>query len=154
MGLKYNLKSIDNDESQKSKTGGTLEVMVDQLFGFPDGMDCSYKTGKCYAVIPSAIPNTVSILAKLPPMLNLVLRGLMMIIPRSVIPKVKGIGCVVELDPEEGKLLRVLLDPEGDEISDLTGVTVNDDKLYFGSLRNDYIGFTIWARRMWIFNRK
>lgn len=137
--LKYNLESIDNDESQQSKTGGTLEVLVDQLLGYPDGMDCSHKTGKCYAVMP-VMTKPVRSLAKLPPMLNLVLRGLMMIIPRSFYPEIKTGGCVVELDPEEGKLLRVLLDPEGDDISDLTGVTVNGDKLYFGSLRNDYIG--------------
>ena len=46
---------------------------------------------------------------------------------------------VVEIDPGNGQT-RLLQDPHGEDIGMLTGVTLWDEKLYLGSLHNDYIG--------------
>ena len=45
------------------------------------------------------------------------------------------------VDPENPEATPVLLqDPTGTDIAALTGVTVHDNKLYLGSLHNDFIG--------------
>lgn len=33
-----------------------------------------------------------------------------------------------------------ILDPQGKDISELTGVTYHEGKLYFGTLKHDFIG--------------
>ena len=119
---------------------GMLEVVADKLPGVPDGVDCSDTSGKCYAVIPSAKPSIMNVINALPPFLDVHFRTFLMMLPRSLAPEPKRIGCVVEVDPAKGKLLNVFLDPKGDDIADLHGVTVNNQKLYLGSLYNDYVG--------------
>ena len=129
--LKYHLKG-DKE--------GVMDVLIDNLVGYPDGLDCSSKTGNCYAVIPSAKPSIINVINAFPPMLDLVLRSLLMIVPKSLAPEVNPIGCVVEVDPETGELIQTYQDPKGDDIAALHGVTFNNEKLYFGSLHNDFIG--------------
>jgi len=56
---------------------------------------------------------------------------------------VKLYGGVLEINMESNTMqnrVRCVQDPDGTDIGMLTGVTVHDDKLYLGSLRNDYIG--------------
>jgi len=148
---------------------GKLDVLVNELPGLPDGADCSHENGKCYVVIPSgrfsgfissscfcvkifpqnqnsffffiqAKPSILNLVYAFPPTIDRILRGLAMAVPKSLSPKPKKYGCVVEISPESNKILRILQDPKGDDIAHLYGVTVYDGKLYFGSLVNDYIG--------------
>jgi hypothetical protein len=47
----------------------------------------------------------------------------------------------VEADPIiHGGIIRILQDPSGKDDGMFTGVTVHDNKLYLGSLKNDYVG--------------
>ena len=62
-----------------------------------------------------------------------------MLLPRSVLPKIKPFGAVMEVDVTAGTH-RLLLDPIGRDLRMLTGVTHSKGKLYFGSLTNDFIG--------------
>jgi hypothetical protein len=62
-----------------------------------------------------------------------------MLLPPALAPKPKPYGGLYEFDAETGNLT-VIQDPTGQDIGMLTGVTVHDNKLYLGSLRNDYIG--------------
>lgn len=126
------------------KRKGTLEVMADKFPGYPDGADCSFTNGKCYAPLPSSEPGIMKFLHKLPNYLDLLPRALVMLLPRSLSPKVVKYGGVVEIFHEnsehESYISKIIQDPTGEDISMLTGVTEYDGKLYLGSLKNDYIG--------------
>lgn len=134
--LKYHL----TDKVKK----GTVEVMVEGFPGYPDGADCSFATGKCYSALPSSQVKVINLMQKLPNYTDLLPRALMMLLPRSLAPKVTKYGGVVEIFPEDTKKngygSRILQDPWGEDITFLTGVTESGGKLYLGSLKNDYIG--------------
>ena len=127
--LKYNLQD------------GTLEVLIHSLDlpGYLDGVDCSWSTGKCYSVMISAIVPIHKLWNRLPSSLSKLLRNVAMMLPRSIAPAVKQFGGIVEVDPVT-KDFRFLLDPTGQDIHMLAGVTVHKNKLYLGSLENDFIG--------------
>lgn len=120
--------------------------MVDGgLPGYPDGADCAWKgvTSKtqeyCYAVMPSAITPLFKLVYKLPNSVGRFLRTLVLALPKSMAPPIKPFGSVVEVDPVNGGVVRYIQDPFGLDIRRLAGVTVYDNKLYLGSLTNDYI---------------
>ena len=89
--------------------------------------------------MPSSVLPLMKRIAKLPNSINMALRNIIMVLPRSVAPKIVPYGGVVEIDPGNGQS-RLLHDSCGEDIGMLTGVTLWDDKLYLGSLHNDYIG--------------
>ena len=115
------------------------------LTGYPDGADCAWKgvTSKtreyCYTVMPSAITPLSKLMYKLPNPLDRILRTLVLALPKSMAPPIKPYGSAVEVDPVNGRVVRYIQDPSGADISRLAGVTVHDNKLYLGSLTNDYI---------------
>lgn len=119
---------------------GTVEIMAQRLTGYPDGADCSWSTGLCYTPMPSSALPLVKLIAKLPNSINVALRNLLMALPRSMAPKVVPYGGVAEIDPINARQTRLFQDPRGEDIGMLTGVTLWDEKLYLGSLHNDYIG--------------
>ena len=82
----------------------------------------------------------MKVLYALPTTIDWVVRGLIMTLPRSLAPKPKTYGCVVEFDPKINKITRIFQDPKGEDIAHLFGVAVNNGKLYFGSFHNKFIG--------------
>ena len=44
------------------------------------------------------------------------------------------------VDPHTKEYVDLIQDPTGKDIGALTGVTVHDNKLYLGSLENDFVG--------------
>jgi hypothetical protein len=127
------------------KEASLMTVVVDGgLTGYPDGLDCAWKgvTAKsslCYAAMPSAIVPLLKLAKAIPHPFDMFFRSFLMSLPKSFSPPLKPYGGLVEFDPEGGEL-RFIQDPNGDNVGMLTGVTVHDNKLYLGSLRNDYIG--------------
>jgi hypothetical protein len=119
---------------------GQLEVMVEPLVGLPDGGDCSFATGKCYAAITSSKPPFLKFLEKMPPKVNQVFRTITLMLPKSMSPQPVPFGAFVEMDPVSGRVTRVVQDPTGNDLKFITGVTEHQGKLYLGSLNNDMIG--------------
>jgi len=125
---------------------GTLETFLDnrQLTGNPDGVDCSWETsgpsaGKCYVAIPTAIVPAIKVLQPLPHPIDLGIRGLLMMLPKWLAPKVVDYGCIVEVDMETGAT-RLLQDPDATDMTFITGVTVHDNKLYLGTVTGTVAG--------------
>jgi len=131
----------------KGPKKGSLEVMSSKFPGYPDGGDCSFETNLCFAPMPStALPIFVK-LGVLPESFNAFFRTLCLMLPVSVLLKIKPVkyGGVVEMpvgdnDDNSSKSIRILQDPFGKEIGMLTGVATFENKLYLGSLKNEFIG--------------
>jgi Strictosidine synthase len=135
---KYNIKD------------GSLEVLVDSkaFMGYLDGADCVVKVhgnkdvtidNLCYAVMPSAIVPAMKFINSMPSFVNKLLRSLIMILPRTITPEIASFGGLIEVNPKTSEY-RFLLDPTGQDLRFLTGVTHYQGKLYLGSLENDFIG--------------
>lgn len=133
--LKYHIQR--NDE-------GETDVMADGFPGYPDGADCSWSTGLCYAPMPSSQVMVMTLIWKLPHPIDMILRSMLMMLPRSIAPKPVPYGGVMEIfpgnDTHPGKVLRILQDPKGRDIGMITGVTLHDNKIYLGSHKNPFIG--------------
>jgi len=121
---------------------GTLEPINTYFPAYSDGNDCHDKTGLCYIALPSP-PGAMSLVYKMPPPLDRYIRTLFMALPRLLAPKPPPFGGIVELDPgdetKEQRVVRVLLDPNGEDVPFVTGVTVHGDKLYLGFLKSDFV---------------
>ncbi|GKZ00314.1 hypothetical protein MPSEU_000984300 [Mayamaea pseudoterrestris] len=135
----------------KGDKAGTLETILgpNQLTGYPDGADCAWEGNrKCYAVLPSAFSPIHALYSKLPDPMDRVLRVILLLLPRWLAPRVQKYGGIVEFDPMT-KVHRYIQDPTGKDIAMLTGVTIYNNKLYLGSLENDYIGvYTLEASEL------
>ena len=120
---------------------GTLETLVDSkdMTGYPDGVDCGGDKKRCYAVFPSSVVPLAKLINKIPHPIDKALRNIVMMLPKTMAPKVKAYGGVIEVDPTT-KEIQYFQDPHGEDIGMLAGVTVWDNKLYLGSLRNNYVG--------------
>jgi len=127
---------------------GKLEVVVPSrsLPGFLDNIDCSWPTndgdddGKCYAVMPTSIVPIVDMLVnKLPSAVSVLLRGLLMSLPKSMAPEAVKYCGIVEYDIRTNRVTRLLQDPTGQDVNEMNGVTVHDNKLYLASLQHNYI---------------
>lgn len=131
--LKYHLQG---------KEKGQLDIVIEnkQMTGYPDGVDCSWKTGKCYSVIASPVVPLHKLMTRLSNAFDVALRTLLMSMPKSLTPAPKKYGGVIEFDPSGNGEVRYIQDPKGEDIKMLTGVTEVNGKLYLGSLENNYIG--------------
>jgi len=126
---------------------GTTEIMVDQLPGVVDGACCNHEMSKlCYAAIPTPTTPLINFIFSLSPVIEVHLRTLMMMLPKSLSPKPVPYGGVVEISPGNDAsytshhISRIFQDPMGENIKFITGVTVHKNKLYLASLTNDFIG--------------
>lgn len=121
---------------------GTIEPIA-TFPAFSDGVDCSSKTGLCYVALPTS-PGPMSLVYKIPHPVDRYIRTLMMTLPRSLAPRPPPFGGVVEIDPgdtvKEQRIVRLLLDPKGEDVPFITGTTVHHDKLYLGFYKEDFIG--------------
>lgn len=137
----------------KGERTGTLEPATattaeydGRMTGYPDGATCSPSRGMCYVPIPSTEVPILRLLARCPPLVSVVVRAMLMTLPRWVLSAIKPVryGGVAEVLPGDenggGLLMGILQDPGGVEIGMITGVAVYEDRLYLGSLKNDFIG--------------
>lgn len=126
---------------------GTVESVVNGgLTGYPDGLDCAWRgvtslqSSMCYAAIPSSILPIMKVVRMLPHPIDMFVRSLLLSLPKSMAPPIQLYGGVAVFDPEsENGSIHYIQDPKGKDVGMLTGVTVHDNKLYLGSLKNDYI---------------
>ena len=137
--MKYNLKD------------GTLSTVVDgkDHTGYTDGLDCAWngvtaKSSLCYAAMPSAIVPLMKLAWKIPHPFDIVFRSFLMSLPKKLAPPVKPYGGIIEVDAfgtseSGGKMTRLIQDPTGEDVGMINGVTVHNNKLYLGSLYNDYV---------------
>jgi sugar lactone lactonase YvrE len=113
-----------------------------------DGVDCSWKGVKsnssyCYSIIISYIVPAQKLLWKLPHPLDAIAKTILLMLPKSLIPKTKPYGGILAVDPEKtgsDSVVKLFQDPRGKDIAHLTGVTVHNNKLYLGSLVNNFVG--------------
>ena len=125
-----------------SLSTNVLEVMIDgDLTGFPDGLDCSESSDTCYSVMPSSVTPLVKAVHAISHPFDMILRSVLMGLPKYLAPKVKPYGGLVVIDVRS-KTMNLIQDPTGEDIGHLAGVTKSkfDNKLYLGSLKNGYIG--------------
>ena len=130
----------------KGPKQGTLETVIasNQLTGFVDGADCSWdnsgkSANKCYVAIPTEIMDVMKLLQIIPHPIDLVIRALLMMLPKWLAPEPTDYGCVVEVDMQTGEI-RTIQDPDATDMKFLTGVTVHDNKLFLGSVIADQVG--------------
>lgn len=110
-----------------------------------DGVACAWegvtaKKDYCYSVNPSSVVPANKLLSKIPHPIDTYIRTLLLALPKSFLPNTVPYGGVTVIDPVSNKYIELLQDPDGSDISLLTGVTVHDNKLYLGSLHNNVIG--------------
>lgn len=60
-------------------------------------------------------------------------------LPKSLAPPVETYGCVAVIDADESEFVDMIQDPNGQDLGHSTGMTIHNNKLYLGSLENDFI---------------
>ena len=125
-------------------TGVKEELLVGQLPGLVDGTDCSHQTGLCYAAIPTTLPSLPKLVMTLPSSLGIIARTFLLMLPRCLSPKQDLYAAVAEFHPGDlntaAHVTRLWQDPDGMDISMVTGVTVHGESVYLGTLHGNYIG--------------
>jgi hypothetical protein len=61
-------------------------------------------------------------------------------LPKEWLPKMKPYGGITIVDAATSRYVGLVQDPSGEDIAHITGVTVHDNKIFLGSLKNDFIG--------------
>ena len=137
--MKYPL--INNEEEEPSTEP---ERILDTFPGFLDGVDCSFQSGLCYVAIPTPMSPLVGAIFGMPTWLSRPIRSFLLMIPRTWAPKEKPYGGAAEIHPgnetSPARIIRIFQDPDGRDISMVTGVTEHNGKLYLGSLHGNYVG--------------
>ena len=113
---------------------GKTEVFIDNLPGFPDGISSNGKGLFWMALID---PRD-ALLDKLLPLPNL--RKVLLLLPHFMDPPRPKYGAVFGLN-SVGQVVFNFQDPEGAFFPAITSAQQFGDKLYLGSLRNDYYGW-------------
>eukprot|EP00934_Nitzschia_sp_Nitz4_P004608 Nitzschia sp. Nitz4//scaffold9_size221794//91527//93025//NITZ4_001345-RA/size221794-snap-gene-0.99-mRNA-1//1//CDS//3329560998//4598//frame0 len=126
---------------------GTTEMVLD---GYPsaawfDGIDCGWngqnsQSSYCYAVGVTTVVPLMKLIDKIPEPFSRVVRSMLMLIPKQLAPKPELFASIEILDPETLQYVGLIQDPYGKDISKLTGITLHDNKIYLGSLHNNYVG--------------
>lgn len=123
--LKYHLQGENK---------GKIEVLVN-LPGYPDNIRRSTDGSNTFWVAIFAPKSKALELIHPYPFI----KKLAMKLPEWARPKEEKTGLVIQID-ENGKIVKSLSDPDGTSISFITNVVQSKNKLYFGSLRQDFIG--------------
>ncbi len=126
---------------------GTLnDFAISPLYsqGF-DGVDCAWKqfgakSPFCYVVGVAAVHPIAKLVSKLPQPLQVIIRTLLMIVPKKIAPRLRPYASIIILDPETSSYVGIIQDPTGKDLSTMTGITFYHGKLYLGSLHHNYIG--------------
>jgi sugar lactone lactonase YvrE len=112
---------------------GQVEVLADNLPGFPDNLDIDGQE-RVWVAFPLLRDHRIDSMHRWPWLKDLVAK-----LPEVLRPQPKPYGFVAVLD-REGRFLASLHDPGGRHLQGLTSVTPHGGFLYFGSLHNDRIG--------------
>lgn len=112
---------------------GESEIFIDSLPGFPDGISSSGR-GTFWVALPTVRNPQADFMHPLPFLKNLVAK-----LPDSAKPKPAPYGLIIELN-EDGKVIRSLHDPEGDNFPFITSVQEANGNLYLGTLNGKGIG--------------
>lgn len=126
----------------KGPKQGTLEP-IDTFFpGFSDGMDCTPETGLCYVAVPTS-PGAMRLVYMMPSPLDRYIRTILMTLPKVLVPGPPPFCGVVVVDPgdetKEQRVVKIMLDPKGEDIRLATGITARGNKLYLGFLLHEHI---------------
>lgn len=111
-----------------------------------DGVDCprngnAGKTTHCYVVNVSNMVAAAKLVWAIPHPFDMYLRTVLLALPKYLLPKPEPYGGVLVIDPESSTpVVKLLQDPSGRDISHVGGVTIYNNKLYLGSLTNDFVG--------------
>lgn len=124
---------------------GTIETVIymNQLPGFLDGIDCSFETGICYGAIMNEVSPIQKFQKLLPGSIEPYLRTFSLWLARYIDIPIQPYGGFIIIKPTTippYTIEQFVLDPTGQDISGVTGVTYYKNKLYLGSLHNHYIG--------------
>ncbi|KAK9790517.1 hypothetical protein WJX73_005962 [Symbiochloris irregularis] len=112
---------------------GTRDILISSLPGFPDGISLS-EDGHGFWV---SVVMPKNILAKALPLPRWA-RFLIGWIPASLRPKPHRFGCIVQVS-EEGKVLRMLMDPDGQNVATVAAVSETGTQLFVGNLAGNYV---------------
>jgi hypothetical protein len=117
-----------------------------------DGVDCAWNgvtanTSYCFAANPGIVVPANKFLLSLPHPIDWILRCLLAMLPKEWLPKVKPYGGITIVDASTSRFVDLLQDPSGEDIGHITGVTIHDNKIFLGSLVNDFIGVYDLANR-------
>lgn len=131
-----------------SLADATVQVVVNHgMTGYPDGLDCAWegitseagsRNNNCYSGMPSSVVPIMRLAQKIPHPWDVFFRTILLALPKYLAPPVKPYGGVAVMSPESGDV-SFIQDPNGENLSMLSGVTVHDNKLFIGSLRNRFI---------------
>ena len=113
--------------------GGTSEIFIDNLPGFPDGVSSNGRGTFWVALF--TVRNPIADWLHPHP----TLKSMMAAMPRFTWPGPKPYGLVLALD-EEGRIVRSLHDPEGDVIHPVTSAEEHEGHLYLGTLTGPVLG--------------
>ena len=113
------------------------------MVGF-DGVDCAWKrfggnSTLCYAVGYSSVVPAAKLIFQLPEPLQMFFRNLLMMVPAKLTPKPQPYASIAIFDPETSEHVGLIQDPKGRDVTSLAGITFYRNKLYLGSLHNDYV---------------
>lgn len=134
----------------KGDLQGTMEYIVKgaPLSAYVDGVDCAWPGVTvdasaypyCYVANPSLVVPAHKVIWKLPPPLDWMAKTIILFFPKELTPHTQPYGGVSIVDGVNSVLVNVIQDPTGQDIGHITGVTVHDNRLYLGSLENNFIG--------------
>ena len=140
--MKYPINDDDDDDVEEGRA--KPERILDHFPGFLDGVDCSFQSGLCYVAIATPLDPLIGAIFAMPTWIGRPIRTLLMMLPKALAPKVKQYGAAAEINPGDentpARIIRIFQDPDGRDISTVTGVTEYDGKLYLGSLHGNYVG--------------
>ena len=133
-----------DDKEEEGRAKPKPERILDNFPGFLDGVDCSFQSGLCYVAIATPLDPLIGAIFAMPTWIGRPIRTLLMMLPKALAPKVKQYGAAAEINPGDentpARIIRIFQDPDGRDISTVTGVTEYDGKLYLGSLHGNYVG--------------
>lgn len=118
----------------KGKNKGKIEVLVDNLPGFPDGLDVN-DAGDYWLSFASPRKWEVDHIYSPNPWIKKILFHL----PLWMRPGPEKYGFVIKIN-EQGEILESLHDPKGLKVHTITNTIERDSVLYFGSLFNNAVG--------------
>jgi sugar lactone lactonase YvrE len=115
---------------------GRAETIVDGLPGFPDNLSTA-PDGNFWVAMPSAANATFDQMMPQPFLRGIMFRLTQWGLMSGPVPAPRG--WVVKIDGE-GRVLKTLMDPNGERYHTITSVNEADGQLYFGSIAQDALG--------------
>jgi len=118
----------------KGPKAGTVDVLIGDLPGFPDGISRS-SDGNFWLCLVAPITPIVKVLQ--PAAMRLLLAHLSVTLGLSKV-LAKPLGCVLKVSPS-GEILAAYVDPTGQRISTVSAATEHEGHLFLGNLNGDFI---------------